>query len=298
MGQILQAQVSLFSWVRKGISICWGFLRYDFSATVAPFFFLALASWHTPAGQTRDLDEVIRSSLLYSVLYALIITISGQAQGVEEDRIEKPDRPIPSGMITVKGAWLLWRIVLVMYLAVSLFQGVFHWTLLWVVTVFVHNLLGGARHWIIKNASMSLGTIALLGASWQIVSPLTEEVLRYWVLYLPTAMFLLYSLQDLRDIDGDVASGRRTFPYVYGLEVSRAFLGIGFIGLALAIHVGPMHGALTNAYLAADLMSAIPAGYVAWRLLFLPGNKKTDHRTYMWFTYWFCFVLAAAIPAL
>ena len=53
----------------------------------------------------------------------LPFNLSNQYTGAEEDKINKPDRPIPSGLVTVEGARFRWYIVTVLYLIVGLAIG-------------------------------------------------------------------------------------------------------------------------------------------------------------------------------
>jgi methyl-accepting chemotaxis protein len=116
---------------------------------------------------------------------------------------------------------------MILYTLTGWLLGVLLWTILWQITISLHNLAGWSKHWITKNLSMSLGVIAMLAAAWELVAPLSLHAIR-WILLLACVMYLLFSLQDLRDMSGDRRVGRKTFPLVFGEQKTRWFLSTGF----------------------------------------------------------------------
>lgn len=144
---------------------------------------------------------------------------------------------------------------------------------------------------------MTLGAIAQLAAAWQMVRPLTPEA---WMWILVPALTLLSnaSLQDLRDIEGDRKNHRRTLPIVFGVNATRAFVAVAFILLAFLTHFALF--VPTSLYAGALLLDLVLAGLclvIAGRVLLL-RTTAADHVSYMLYTYWYCFLPAAAIVVL
>lgn len=279
------------------LHLYWRFTRYDISATVMPGLLFALAAWHSTQPDWNTLPGLILWGTLYFWLYYITFCISNQLAGEAEDRLNKPDRPLSSGLVSRRGAWVRWVGAMALFSLVGWWLGVLEWTLLWQVTLTLHNLGGLARHYWLKNLSMTLGAIAQLAAAWQMVRPLTPEA---WVWILVPAITLLSnaSLQDLRDIEGDRMNHRRTLPIVFGVHFTRWFVAVAFVLLALLSHVALFLPAGLNAgVLLLDLFLAGLCFVIAGRVLLL-RTTAADHVSYMLYTYWYCFVLAAAIVVL
>jgi 4-hydroxybenzoate polyprenyltransferase len=75
------------------------------TATVFPFsFFIITSSLSASSPYTTLLINTSKCTLLsFLVLYTF--TISNQINGIEEDRIDKPDRPIVSGRVGFQGTY-------------------------------------------------------------------------------------------------------------------------------------------------------------------------------------------------
>lgn len=277
--------------VERELALGWHFIRYDVSSTVVPATLAVIAAgrWH---GEF-DIGTLVLS-VIYFVLYIYSFAVSNQIIGLEEDRRNKPDRPLPAGLVTLRGAWVRWAISMVLFPALGAVLGVTGFALMWQACLCLHNFGGFARHWFTKSLVMGFGVIAQLGAAWAIVGPVPPPAWR-WILGLAVVAFVFCNIQDLRDVDGDRALGRRTLPLVYGLPLSCYGLAVGFAVVLPA---------LTHAWLFAPL----PSGWVTVSsLLVLDGlslliavrlvldqRPRALHHTYLLFTGWYCAALVSA----
>ncbi|NWF80201.1 MAG: UbiA family prenyltransferase [Chloroflexi bacterium] len=283
--------------IRAEVVLNWKFNRYDISATLIPGVLFVLAAWHSRSPDWTALPGHLLWGSLYFWLYASAFCISNQLGGVHEDRHNKPDRPLAAGLVTRRGAWMRWFVAMALFSLVGWHLGVLEWTLLWQVALVLHNLGSWSRHYATKNLVMTLGSVAQLAAAWQMVRPITPTV---WAWILVPALTLLthVSLQDMRDIAGDRLVGRRTFPIVFGEWPGRLFLALAFALLPVATHVVLLAPeGLRPDVLVLDLLLAAICLVIAGRVLWL-RSPAADHVTYMLYTYWYCFVLAAAIVVL
>lgn len=283
--------------IRTEVAIHWKFTRYDISATLIPGVLFVLAAWHSGPPDWLALPGHLLWGSLYFWLYCSAFCISNQLGGMHEDRINKPDRPLAAGLVTRSGAWARWFVTMGLFSLVGWHLGVLEWTLLWQVALILHNQGSWSRHYATKNLVMVLGSVAQLAAAWQMVRPLTPTA---WAWILVPALTLLthVSLQDMRDIEGDREVGRRTLPLVFGDGPSRLFLAVAFGLLPLATHAVLMAPqGLRPAVLVLDLLLAAICLVIAARIVLL-RSSTADHVTYMLYTYWYCFVLAAAIVVL
>ncbi len=277
----------------RELTIQWHFNRYDLSSAMFPGLIFALAAWHTPQA-TKSLLEVLLYGVFYFFLFSHIFCVSNQIAGLEEDRLNKPDRLLVVGAVSLRGAWVRWIIGMLLFALVGWLLDVLIWTLLWQIIVCLHNFMGWSKHWFTKNLSLSLGVIAQLAAAWQFVAPLSQEVWG-WILFAALVTLSHASIQDLRDIAGDRTVGRRTLPIALGENFSRVFLAIAFALLPLLSYIVLLApaGSGWHVLVCAGLTAAINL-LIAVRVLFL-RNLQADHRTYMFFTYWYCLTLASAI---
>ncbi|MGQ9927488.1 MAG: UbiA family prenyltransferase [Chloroflexaceae bacterium] len=283
--------------VRSEVILHWKFNRYDIAATFIPGLVFVLAAWHTGQPDWRALPSSLFWGSLYFWLYCSVFCISNQLAGEQEDRLNKPDRPLPAGLVTRHGAWGRWLIVMGLFTLVGWRLGVLEWTLLWQAVLVLHNQGGGSRHYATKNLVMVFGAVAQLAAAWQMVRPLTPMAWD-WILVLALPLLTHVSLQDLRDVAGDRAVGRRTLPIVFGEGPNRLFLAGAFALLPLATHfvlLAPL--GLRPDVVTLDMLLAAFCLVIAGRILWL-RHPAADHKTYMLYNYWYCFTLAAAIVAL
>ncbi|KAL4267149.1 UbiA prenyltransferase [Pleurotus pulmonarius] len=225
----------------------------------------------------------------WGACFIYFFTLSNQLVGLEEDRINKPDRPLPSGKVTVKGARRRWAIALVAFVAVALLNGrLIVETATWVgTTVFLcWTPYGG--HWFWRNSvALSAGAWALLSGMYKTVAMPTRSEERFFIvvaIWLATAM----QIQDLRDIEGDKRTGRRTLPIVVGGRQSRWLISLAFLPLSyVVLWVGGIISMAPASVAAAHAL-------LAYRILFGTGAGYDD-RTYMLFACLFCYILALPI---
>jgi 4-hydroxybenzoate polyprenyltransferase len=280
--------------IHRETVVSWSFIRYDISATIMPALLFMLAAWHAQRGITGAWVGVVGQGLLYFWLYVYTFCLANQLAGIAEDRQNKPNRPLVSGVSSIQGARVRWVVFMGLFTLVGCWFGVWVWTLVWQVVLILHNFKGWAKRWYTKNLVMSLGVTAQLAAAWQLVTPLTP-VAWSWIGLLASAIFYLISLQDLRDIAGDRAIGRATFPMVFGETATRVLLALGFTIMPLAIHAVLMWPlGMTWPVRLCDGGLALLSVAIAARVL-THRTPEGDHRTYMLFTYWYCAVLASAI---
>lgn len=288
------------AWLRfilRELWVSWRFVGGDVSsAVVPPLLFIGAASSHHGLGAGEVLGALGRG-LLYFWLFAYAFGLSNQLVGVEEDRVNKPHRPLVRGEVSLRGTRWRWVACMTLLTLVGWAFGVWEWALMWQLIIVVHNEVGGAKRWWAKNLLIALGVVTQLAAAWELVGPLTEVTWR-WIGVLASVVFLLVSLQDLRDVEGDRASGRKTFPLVFGEKRTRYVLGTLFGLLPLIIHEVLMKPlGLTPAVVASDVGLAavswvIAARVMGWR------TREADHRTYLLFTYWYCLALLSTIVVL
>ncbi|MEU1075964.1 MULTISPECIES: UbiA family prenyltransferase [unclassified Streptomyces] len=210
--------------IRSEAVLSWRFNVVDLPAAVVPGVLFTLAAWWSLRLPASDLAWLLVRSLVYFWLFLSVHTLSNQLIGVEEDRANKPYRPLPRGLATVRGTTHRLVVAVVLFLLAGQLWGVLPWTVLWVLLVGLRTYENLMRWWFVKNPAIVGGAFALLGAAWQLVGPLTPEAW-YWVA-AGTGYWLIGFVEDLRDVPGDTTVGRRTLPMVVGAPVVRAGVGL------------------------------------------------------------------------
>lgn len=257
--------------VTSELRLFFNFTWRDWSATIIPSLIVA-----TCAVQHASLPawNVVRF-IPWIVCYVYFFDLSNQIVGIEEDRINKPDRPLPSGQITIQGAKRRWAIVLAAFLCIALLNAkLIAPTFTWVAMTAFLSLTPFGGHWFWKNAAaIGVGTWTLLNGVYSTVAeatPLEKRIFAVIAVWAAPAA----QIQDIRDIDGDRAIGRKTLPIVAGAEQSRWL--ISFVCLPFSYAV----------LWAGGLISAAPvsltAGHtlLAYRVL-RGADARYDHKTYM-----------------
>jgi 4-hydroxybenzoate polyprenyltransferase len=217
-----------------------------------------------------------------------------QIYDLDIDRINKPSRPLPSGRLTLRDAWIF---TLVTY-AVAL-------VLAWMVAP-------GGRHecfWIVVAATIitvvysvppfrtkRLGiwanvTIAvprgvlLKVAGWSAVK--TVFGLEPWYIGAIFGLFLLgaSTTKDFADMEGDARGGCRTLPLIYGVRRAAWMISPSFIVPFLMIAVGAFTGILTGDFKLLLLLSAVMTAYgacVCYLMLRRPEELAIEENHVSW----------------
>lgn len=89
--------------------------------------------------------------------------LSNQINGVEEDRIAKPHRPIPSGRISSENATVLYYALFASMWAAALYTKTISCTLTYSVAIVIYNEGGLAAVPVVKNV---IGAIGLACYCW------------------------------------------------------------------------------------------------------------------------------------
>lgn len=277
------------------------FVRRDLPAVVIPGLLMATAALRsTGAASMLGWARVLGGGLVFFGLYLYAFCLMNQISGVEEDAINKPDRPIPSGLVTLPGARRRLALVMIAYPVTGYLlggPGLTGFALLAQGLFLAHEHGGLHRHWLTKNLCCALGLLALLAGAWRMVTPLTPDAWR-WILFAVTSFGVTLPLQDLRDAEGDRRSGRTSLSMSVGDPAARAILVALLALLPFATHlllIAPLHrgwrGAACEALLA--LMNLVTAA----RAAALRG-ERADHATYMLHTLWFSGLVASALVVL
>jgi 4-hydroxybenzoate polyprenyltransferase len=241
---------------------------------------------------------VLAASAVYFWLYAYGFCVTNQLTAVEEDRVNKPFRPLVTGLSSLRGARFRAVAVLLAFPLFGWLLGVAVWALAWVAASLLHNIARWARWWWSKNLIIGVGTLLELAPAWQMAAGWPDVTGWRWIGTL-SVVLLLVPLQDLRDVVGDRTTGRATCPMVFGERATRAFLTVGFLVLPVAADLLLFAPSGAHPAVRWPMEAALAAVclVIAGRVTLLRG-AVADDRTYVLWQQWYTGILLAAVVLL
>ncbi|KAL1667393.1 UbiA prenyltransferase family-domain-containing protein [Schizophyllum commune] len=156
---------------------------------------------------------------------------------IEEDKLEKPHRPIPSGRISPSSARALYAGVVAAALLLSARHGITWVTVVFVVAITVYNEGGLARFWYFKSGLASLGYACFISGPAVCFSqdrPLPPQAITS-LTQLGLIFFTTGHAQDFRDREGDALIGRRTLALILPQAFARWTLSASILAWATAL---------------------------------------------------------------
>jgi 4-hydroxybenzoate polyprenyltransferase len=238
----LQVHLSLRDAVNSTLSFCkiiWDFIRDDVFGFVIPssiFGILSALSFSAnlfTSGPSSSILHVLQRAplvLLFNLANIIIWDLSNQRapESVDEDRVNKPWRPIPSGRITpcqTRRVLLVW---LPLVLVLNYVLGVHVDGLLLLTLGFYYNDLGGSDE-VCRDGIIALCYTLTNKISFQIaIGP--ESVINYrgyvWIATIGLVALSTMHAQDLKDQVGDKLRGRITVPLFLGDEPARVIVAL------------------------------------------------------------------------
>jgi 4-hydroxybenzoate polyprenyltransferase len=217
-----------------------------------------------------------------------------QIYDLEIDRVNKPKRPLPSGRLTIREAWVftVMTYAIALVLAWLVAPGGRH-ECFWIVVAavvftYIYSVppLRTKREGIWANITIAIPRGLLLKvAGWSTVK--TVVGLEPWFIGSIFGLFLLgaSTTKDFADMEGDRLGGCRTLPLIYGVTRAAWMISPSFVVPFLMINAGAATGVLTgNTWLLHSLgafMSAYGV-YVCFLMLRRPEDLAVEENHVSW----------------
>lgn len=206
---------------------------------IAPFIFALLASQAAPLLSMGDppcsMPILLRAPqmIIWSWSGLLLFNLHNQRhrQSVEEDAVNKPWRPIPSGRLTPEQATVVLFCLYPLNLIVSLAVGGL--VPLAVITTFSvwNNEFQDRSGGFLKNLHNGMGITAFLAGPLEIATGNSifggQAIAAGWLGVIAMTITCTIHVQDLRDMEGDAVAGKRTIPILMGEMNARLFVALG-----------------------------------------------------------------------
>jgi 4-hydroxybenzoate polyprenyltransferase len=217
-----------------------------------------------------------------------------QIYDLEIDRVNKPARPLPSGRIGLRGAWVFTAVAYAVALLLAWMvapggRRECFWivvvasaiTVLYSVPPFRTKRLG-----IWANVTIAVPRGVLLKvAGWSSVKTITG--VEPWFIGMIFGLFLLgaSTTKDFADMEGDARGGCRTLPIIYGVRRAAWMISPSFTLPFVLISVGSFAGILTGNFVLlqslAFVMTAYGA-YVCYLMLRHPEDLAVEENHVSW----------------
>ena len=240
--------------------------------------------------------SIVYGSLMAGLLNAYSNTIN-QIYDLPIDRINKPARPLPTGKMTIREAW----IVTFVYLFLA-------WSLAWIVTPYgrpddhscfwivviatIMTTMYSAppfrtkRRGVLANITVAIPRgILLKVAGWSTVKAIWG--LEPWYIGTIFGLFLLgaTTTKDFSDMKGDAADGCRTLPIVYGPKKAAWMISPFFVIPFILIPIGVAQGILTGNGLflcTLGIVLSLYGIYTVYTMVRKPEELATDANHVSW----------------
>jgi 4-hydroxybenzoate polyprenyltransferase len=241
----------------------------------------------------RLLVDPLIGSLMAAVLNAGNNTLN-QIYDLEIDRVNKPKRPLPSGRISTRDAWLwTWityvaAIVLAWFVAPGGRHECFGIVIIAVICTFIYSMppLRTKRLGIWANITIAIPRGVLLKvAGWSSVK--TIWGLEPWYIGSIFGLFLLgaTTTKDFADMDGDRRGGCRTLPIQYGVSRAAWMISPSFVIPFVMINIGSALNILTGNFWLLQLLGLTMTAYglyVCYLMLRRPEELAVEENHVSW----------------
>lgn len=297
--QLNETKWFLFPLLEARISFL--FIKGDLTVTVVPTALLMLISFFHGDLNLGESTLRLGQGLVYFWLFIYTFCLSNQLTGIEEDRINKPHRPIPSGILSKKEAMIRYVIYSLVFLIYGCWLGVAPWAFLWVGLTVIHNFTALGKQWFMKSCLiMGAGVVAQLVAAWIIATGEIDMGTMGWILLLATWVGTCTPVQDFRDMAGDQALDRRTLPLVLGEMRSRRVMAGVFAIMAIAL-VGAFSVLLDFHFTVLTiicLFGLFTGNLIIGLRIVRKRTPKQDHNSYLLYTLLYCGLILSGFWAL
>ncbi|KAI5926906.1 UbiA prenyltransferase family [Camillea tinctor] len=270
--------------------IIWGFIESDFLTFAIPntTFGLvsALASSRLLDGPQPLLVNVLRQAprvLFFNFYSLLLFDLANQRspESLEEDRLNKPWRPIPLGHITSEQTRKAMLFFAPAALGLNYILGIWNEGLLVQVLSYYYNELKGGDG-LLRDVIIAISYNLANRTSLQLAIGPENSISsqgQLWTAIISTIILTTMHIQDLKDQRGDRKLGRKTMPLVLGDRLCRIALAffIPFWSL-VSVSFWDLNTIYSSFY-------SLLAAFIAARVL-VKREQQQDAQTWRLWCFW------------
>ncbi|KAL6861925.1 UbiA prenyltransferase family [Trichoderma novae-zelandiae] len=287
----LNPQPSLLSKILYIPYLIWEFTESNFPTFVIPnttFGILgALAGSHLAEGQLPTLLQLAQRLPLvvaFNWYNVLIFDLANQRshESVQEDLINKPWRPIPSGKITGDQTRRAMLVAVPVALALNYWLGVWREGVFIQILTWLYNDLRGGDE-VVRDLIISIaygffnhGSLRIALGTQQ--AAVNREGLA-WTLIVSGVILTTMQVQDLKDQEGDRTRGRNSVPLLLGDRFSRIFIAVSIVAWSC---VCPTFWKLSPL----GYITPVAVGGATVASVLLRKNPKADNQSWRMWCFW------------
>jgi 4-hydroxybenzoate polyprenyltransferase len=217
-----------------------------------------------------------------------------QIYDLDIDRVNKPKRPLPSGRMGMRDAWMFTLASYVAALILAWFvapegRHECFWIVLIATIITVLYSVPPARTkrlgiWANLTIAVPRGVL-LKVAGWSSVKTIVGA--EPWYIGAIFGLFLLgaSTTKDFADMEGDARGGCRTLPIIYGVRRAAWMISPSFVIPFVMIAVGAWTGVLTGNFALLQALAAVMTlygVYVCYLMLRRPEDLAIDENHVSW----------------
>jgi len=217
-----------------------------------------------------------------------------QIYDLEIDRVNKPKRPLPSGRLSLRDAWIFtWMTYAIAWVLAWLVEPRGRHECFWIVIAatigtFVYSVppLRTKRLGVWANITIAIPRGVLLKvAGWSAVKTVVGA--EPWYIGGIFGLFLLgaSTTKDFADMEGDERGGCRTLPIIYGVRRAAWMISPSFVVPFVMIAVGAWTGVLTGNFILLQLLALVMTSYgiyVCYLMLRRPEDLAVEENHVSW----------------
>ena len=217
--------------------LIWAFTESNFATFVIPntaFGVLgAVAGSRLADGQLSSLLRIVHRLpvvVAFNWYNVLVFDLANQrsTESVEEDLVNKPWRPIPSGKVTQDQTRRAMLATIPAALALNYLLGVWREGVFIQILTWLYNDLRGGDE-LIRDAIIAVAYGLFNHGSLQIAIGGEASVSaggQIWIIIISGVILTTMQVQDLKDQEGDRTRGRKSIPLFLGDQTSRVLIAI------------------------------------------------------------------------
>ena len=263
-----------------------------------------------PSG--ADLVHVALGALMAALLNVASNGVN-QIYDIDVDRINKPDRPLPAGDMTIPQAWVVTLVAYAAALGVAWIVSPALFGIVALTAALTYAYSGPPfrtkRHWFLANFTIATprgfllplaGWVAVRGAADFAGAMLPRDA---WIVAAASGLFILgaASTKDFADMEGDRAGGCITLPLRFGVapaaRMVAPFLFVPWIALAACSAAGLLAGNAFVLFWGSVLCAALGAR-TAWLLVRDPASLTKSSTHPSWVLMYLLMLVSQAVAAL
>ena len=240
---------------------------------------------------------VLTPAIIGALMAAMLNAASNALNQIYDlaiDKVNKPARPLPTGRLTIRQAWIFtWisyaiALVLAWFVAPGGRHECFWIVLAAAILTIAYSVppVRTKRHGLWANVTIAVPRGLLLKvAGWSAVK--TVFGVEPWFIGSIFGLFLLgaSTTKDFSDMEGDRADGCRTLPIIYGVRKAAWLIAPSFVLPFMLINVGVVTGILTGNALLLHLLGitmTLYGAYVLYLMLRKPEELALDANHVSW----------------